>query len=104
VQGVPFGAGTLPVGEITDRLYEAGVRRFCFENVWSYVAPILCNVEELPSTPCFAWADPGRFLRGDSIPPEQAVTQERAAFADGFTAFREMLRIGGYEVRAEPIT
>lgn len=104
VQGVPFGAGTLPVAETTDALYEAGVRRFCFENVWSYTAPIRCPPDDLPATECFAWADPRRYLRGDDLPPEQAVHEERAAFEEGFAAFREMLRAGGYEVRAEPIT
>ena len=39
VQGVPFGAGRLDLLGTTDRLYEAGVRRFCFENVWGYAAP-----------------------------------------------------------------
>jgi hypothetical protein len=64
--------------------------------VWSYNAPILCPPDALPATPCFAWADPGRFLRGDDLPPEQAVREERAAFAEGFAAFRTMLVSGGF--------
>ncbi len=103
VQGVPFGSGRLPVGETTDRLYAAGVRRFCFENVWSYVAPLKCAVGELPETPCFQWGDPARYLVGDALPPEQAIREERQAFEEGLAACRQMLDTRGYEVGAEPL-
>lgn len=100
VQGVPFGSGRLPVGEITDRLYGVGVRRFCYENVWSYTAPLKCTVDELPATACFEWDDPTRYLVGDTLAPDVAVREERVAFDDGLRAFHEMLKSHGYEVRA----
>jgi len=99
VQGVPFGSGRLPVSEITDRLYAAGVRRFCYENVWSYNAPLKCAVDELPTTPCFEWDDSQRYLVGDDLPPADAVLEEREAFVAGLSAFQQMLESGGYQVR-----
>lgn len=103
VQGVPFGSGRLPVAETTDRLYAAGVRRFCFENVWSYNAPLRCDADELPGTPCFEWGEPGRHLVGDLLPPDVAIRGERQAFDDGLAAFRQMLESRKYEVVAEPL-
>jgi 3-oxoisoapionate decarboxylase len=103
VQGVPFGSGRLPVGETTARLYAAGVRRFCFENVWAYNAPLRCDADELPTTPCFEWVEPGRHLVGDTLSPEVAIREERHAFEDGLAAFRQMLESGEYEVGAEPL-
>ncbi|MEQ1873613.1 MAG: sugar phosphate isomerase/epimerase family protein [Ilumatobacteraceae bacterium] len=100
VQGVPFGSGRLPVGEITDRLYAAGVRRYCYENVWSYTAPLKCSADDLPSTPCFEWDVPQRYLVGDKLSPDEAVREERVAFDDGLRAFQEMLESHGYVVRA----
>lgn len=96
VQGVPFGSGRLPVDEITDRLYAAGVRRFCYENVWSYTAPLKCKVEDLPTTPCFEWDNPHRYLVGDALRQEDAVREERHAFDQGLHAFRQMLDSHGY--------
>jgi len=104
VQGVPFGSGRLEAGETTDRLYAAGVRRFCFENVWAYTAPLQCPVEQLPATPCFQFDDPARYLVGDLLPPEHAVRQERLAFAQGVARFLMLLESRGYEVGPEPIT
>lgn len=98
VQGVPFGTGRLPAGELTDHLYDAGVRRFCFENVWAYAAPIKCAVDALPTTPCFEFDDPARYLVGDRLLPEHAVRQERLVFAQGVAAFMGMLESRGYEV------
>lgn len=98
VQGVPFGSGRLPIGEITDRLYAAGVRRFCYENVWSYTAPLQCGADELPDTPCFEWDDPQRYLVGDTLTPEVALRDERLAFDQGLHAFQQMLESHGYEV------
>lgn len=40
VAGVPMGEGNLPIQGLTQRLIAAGLRRFCFENVWAYSAPI----------------------------------------------------------------
>lgn len=103
VQGVPFGAGRLLVGETTDRLYAAGVRRFCFENVWSYCAPVKVPVQQLPATSCFAMGDAGLHLVGDRLPEAEAVAGELVAFNDGLAAFRAMLTERGYEVAREPI-
>jgi sugar phosphate isomerase/epimerase len=99
VQGVPFGNGRLDVLGTTQRLYEAGVRRFCFENVWSYCAPVKVPVDSLPDAPCFVWDDPARHLVGDRLDPVTAVAQERVAFDDGLAAFHRMLTEGGYAVR-----
>ncbi len=101
VQGVPFGSGRLPVAEITDRLYSAGVRRFCFENVWSYTAPLKCAADQLPATECFQLDDPQRYLVGDSLSPDVAVRAERAAFDTGLAAFIQMLESRGYQVQAD---
>lgn len=98
VQGVPFGSGRLPVVEITERLYAVGVRRFCYENVWSYTAPVKFPPAALPKTPCFEWDDPARYLRGDSLLPGDAVREERVAFDDGLRAVHEMLAAHGYQV------
>jgi 3-oxoisoapionate decarboxylase len=40
VAGVPMGEGFLPIQALTRRLYDAGLRRFTFENVWAYSARI----------------------------------------------------------------
>ncbi len=40
VAGVPVGDGFLPLAELTHRLLSHGLRRFTFENVWAYSAPI----------------------------------------------------------------
>ena len=98
VQGVTFGTGNLDVLGTTDRLYAAGVRRFCFENVWAYRAPLKCSPDALPDTPYFAWEAPERYLHGDGLDPADAVRGERTAFDDGLLAFRAMLEHGGYEV------
>ena len=103
VQGVPFGTGRLDALETTNRLYDAGVRRFCFENVWSYVAPLRCAPDDLPLTSCFEWDDPSRYLRGDDLPPEVAMAEERNAFEIGLANWRRMLELGGYAVRPEPV-
>ena len=104
VQGVPFGSGRLDLLGTTDRLYAAGVRRFCFENVWAYRAPLHCDPSALPATPCFVWDDPSRYLHGDAMEPENALREERAAFEQGLAAFHSMLATGGYEVTAEPVS
>jgi len=103
VQGVPFGSGRLPTRQITDALYEAGVRRFCFENVWSYTAAIRCPIDELPDSACFEWDDPDRYLRGDDLDPELAVAEERAAFHRGLDSFLADLAADGFTVEREGV-
>jgi sugar phosphate isomerase/epimerase len=104
VQGVPFGSGRLPTRQITDALYEAGVRRFCFENVWSYTAAIRCPIDELPDSACFEWDDPDRYLRGDDLDPDVAVMQERAAFHLGLDSFLADLAADGFTVSRDNVT
>ena len=101
VQGVPFGSGRLPTRQITAALYDAGVRRFCFENVWSYTAPIRCRLDLLPDTSCFEWDDPSRYLRGDDLDPEDAVSRERTAFHSGLEALLAELAADGYTITPE---
>jgi sugar phosphate isomerase/epimerase len=101
VQGVTFGTGNLAVLGTTDRLYAAGVRRFCFENVWAYRAPLKCPPDDVPPSPAFAWADPARYLHGDGLDPSVAVPEERDAFDGGCAAFHRMLATGGYVVQRE---
>lgn len=104
VQGVPFGSGRLDALGTTDRLYAAGVRRFCFENVWAYRARLQCAVDALPESPAFVFDDPARYAHGDEMPPEAALAEERQAFDEGYAAFMAMLALGGYEVRRGPIS
>ena len=104
VQGVPFGTGRLDVLGTTDRLYAAGVRRFCFENVWAYRALVKTRVSALPTTPAFVFDDPVRYLHGDAMAPDEAVRAERQAFSDGLHAFMAMLADGGYEVARQPVS
>ena len=47
IAGVPIGEGFLPLEKLTRRLLEHGLRRICFENVWSYMAPIQVGREPL---------------------------------------------------------
>lgn len=101
VQGVAMGDGTLPILELTDRLYANGLRRFCFENVWSYVAPLKCAENALPATDCFRLFGPERHIVGDTLDPAQAVVGERDALERGWAWFRAMLDEGGYRVARE---
>ncbi|MEI6495640.1 MAG: TIM barrel protein [Actinomycetota bacterium] len=101
VQGVAFGEGRLDVARTTDELYAVGVRRFCFENVWAYRAPLKCDPASLPATACFTWDEPARYLHGDDIEPLDALVPERAAFETGLAAFHTMLNDGGYVVARE---
>jgi len=100
VQGVAMGDGTLPIRDLTDRLYDNGLRRFCFENVWSYVAPVTVDPALLPATPCFARFGPEHHLVGDALPPAEAVEGEHAAFVRGLDWFRAMLAEAGYRIAA----
>ncbi len=101
VQGVPIGDGTLPIADITERLYALGLRRFCFENVWSYTAPVKVDAALLPDTPCFLTFGPERHLEGDRLEPGLAVAEERRAFDRGLAAFHALLDGHGYRIEAE---
>lgn len=101
VQGVAMGDGTLPILALTDRLYADGLRRFCFENVWSYVAPLKCAMDALPGTPCFAVFGSERHVVGDRLDPPVAVAGELDAFRRGLAWFTAMLAEGGYRIERE---
>jgi 3-oxoisoapionate decarboxylase len=96
VQGVPMGSGRLPVIEQTNRLYEAGVRRFCFENVWSYVAPVRSGASS--ATPPFTPRPGATRHDGNLLPPVTAITEERVAFEQGWSWFRRVLWEADYRV------
>ena len=54
VAGVPVGDGFLPLTELTRRLLDQGLRRFTYENVWAYSAPIQDGSQAAE------WCEPGR--------------------------------------------
>ncbi len=99
IQGVAVGDGLLPVMQQTERLYEAGLRRFCFENVWGYVAPVIDGVK-LPDTPVFKAHAANHYLRADDLSVEMALAGEMAAFERGWGWFREQLNRAGYGIQS----
>jgi sugar phosphate isomerase/epimerase len=97
VQGVAIGDGRLPIAEQTRRLAAGGLRRFCFENVWGYVAPVV--VDEIPDEPSFSLDHPHRLLRSDRLPVDEAIRGERAAFDRGWAWWRASLAADGFVIR-----
>ncbi|MFN6977052.1 MAG: sugar phosphate isomerase/epimerase family protein [Gemmobacter sp.] len=109
VAGVPMGQGALPIHAITARLRDAGLRRFCFENVWAYAAGIRPGRAAQPGvTPgqgAFRWADPPfdpAFLVLDQRRHTGAhlVALERAALDRGLSFWRGVMADLGMRVRA----
>lgn len=98
VQGVPMGQGRLPIMGLTDRLYDGGLRRFCFENVWSYRAPIVCARDALPDTPCFLLDAKTPYLWGDDLDRDTALGGELAAFHQGWNWMKRALTESDYEI------
>jgi 3-oxoisoapionate decarboxylase len=98
VQGVPMGQGRLPIMDLTDRLYDGGLRRFCFENVWAYRAPIVCAQDDLPTTPSFALGADTPYLWGDDLDRDVALAGEMDAFHQGWNWMKQALGTGGYEI------
>ena len=96
VQGVVMGSGRLPVSEMTDHLYGIGLRRFCFENVWGYTAPITVEAANLPITEAFSLEHGHPYLDANHLAPEAAVEQEWAAFVAAWRWLREDLETGNY--------
>jgi sugar phosphate isomerase/epimerase len=96
VQGVVMGSGNLPVSEMTDHLYGTGLRRFCFENVWGYAAPIKVAVDNLPRAEAFSLDHDHPFLDANQLAAEAAVEQEWAAFAEAWRWLRSDLEAGNY--------
>ena len=101
VAGVPIGEGFLPLEKLTRRLLEQGLRRICFENVWSYKAPIQACREPLPGVilgqgsfkylnPPF---DPAQFILSQSeFEPEALVKLESDALFRGRRTFFNILK------------
>ena len=98
VQGVPMGQGRLPIRSLTNRLYDDGQRRFCFENVWAYVAPIMVPTERLPDTATFSRDHPHRYRRGEDLPLAAVLAGERAAFDQAWEWWRADLTEAGYQI------
>jgi sugar phosphate isomerase/epimerase len=99
IQGVPMGTGRLPIIRQTQLLYQHGVRRFCFENVWAYLAPERAGATP-PSTAWFA-VDGSRIrLKGETLHRADALVEERRAFDTGWGWFRSALTDAGYSIEA----
>jgi sugar phosphate isomerase/epimerase len=101
VQGVPMGAGRLPIIEQTRRLHAGGQRRFCFENVWAYVAPVISDPALLPATPPFARDHGATPLDGRTLPVDEAIDGEWVAFVEGWRWLRRELDAAGFVIVGE---
>jgi 3-oxoisoapionate decarboxylase len=101
VQGVAIGDGLLPIIEQTSRLYDAGVRRFCFENVWGYAAPVLSDPGQLPATPWFSTSHRYNLLDARNLALDDAVEGEWTAFRSGWDWLRTELANAGFTIEAE---
>ena len=99
IQGVAIGDGLLPVMQQTERLYDAGLRRFCFENVWGYVAPIIEDIK-LPNSAIFAKHATHHYLCSDTLPRVEALDGELTAFERGWKWFCAELARAGYSIQA----
>lgn len=80
-----------------------GVRRFCFENVWGYTAPLLTDPAALPTTRAFSLDHDHRRLDARTLPLAEAVEQERQAFRRGWDWLRAELTEAGFDIHAEPL-
>ena len=101
VAGVPVGEGFLPLTEITRRLLKQGLRRFTFENVWAYSAPIQDGRKALHGVNlgfgAFAYVDPPfdparLVLKHSAHSPETLVDLEMRALNRGHYAFKQILK------------
>ncbi len=101
VQGVPVGQGRLPILQQTEILYAGGLRRFCFENVWGYVAPLIADPMNLPDSPSFLLDH--RQVRNDAgcRGRAESVTLERVAFDAGWSWLRGELGRAGFRIERE---
>lgn len=96
VQGVPIGQGRLPIMEQTEALYAGGLRRFCFENVWGYVAKF--KAENLPVTAAFSLEHQHGLLNGALLPESEALQQEWRAFESGWQWYQRELESVGFVI------
>ena len=101
VAGVPVGDGFLPLTELTRRLLDQGLRRFTYENVWAYSAPIQEGRKALNGVNlgegAFAYLDPPFspthvILQQSAFSPQMLVDLENQALHRGHEGFRWVLR------------
>ena len=101
VAGVPVGDGFLPLTELTRRLLDQGLRRFTFENVWAYSAPIQTGRRPLNGVilgeGAFAFLDPPFdparvILQQSAFSPQTLVDLESQALRRGHEGFRQVLK------------
>ena len=101
VAGVPVGDGFLPLIELTRRLLDKGPKRFTFENVWAYSAPIQKGRTTLPGVKlgegAFAYLDPpfhpARVLLYQSdFEPQTLIDHEFQALLRGHRNFKQILK------------
>ncbi len=104
VAGVPVGDGFLPLTELTRRLLDKGSKRFTFENVWAYSAPIQKGRTALPGVNlgegAFAYLhppfNPARVVLCQSkFEPQTLVDHEFQALHRGHESFRHILKYLG---------
>jgi hypothetical protein len=100
--------------EITRRLVAAGHRRFVFENVWAYRAPVRRDARGTEPVTLgrgsFSYAEPpfdGCLSLGDGAPPQELAPAEllagecRAVDA-GLAWLRSAFSAAGWQLRAPP--
>jgi 3-oxoisoapionate decarboxylase len=101
VAGVPVGDGFLPLTDLTSRLLDQGLRRFTFENVWAYSAPIQTGRRPLDRVSlgegAFAFLDPPFdparvILQQSAFSPQSLVDLESQALDHGRDIFRQVLK------------
>jgi sugar phosphate isomerase/epimerase len=97
IQGVPFGDGSLPIMDQTNRLYSSGLRRFCFENVWGYNAEVVSS-NPLPETPYFQLSSESRLLDANNLDSATAIKQEMMAFHKAWKWLKDQLEIHHYRI------
>lgn len=110
VAGVPVGYGALPVEHLTRRLFDHGLRRLTYENVWGYSAPIRAGRAPVGRTRlgegAFRYAEPPfapeyLLVDLDSASPSELVRLEHDAFMRGLDWFKASLaRLGVTGYRA----
>ena len=91
-----MGQGRLPIMEQTQRLYDGGLRRFCFENVWGYAAPLKSHT--VPKSDCFGIDPATPFLNGADLPKEEAVGLEWKAFEAAWAWYKTALAQQHYQI------
>ena len=101
VAGVPVGEGFLPLNELTRLLLDQGLRRFTFENVWAYSAPIQDGRKALSGVNlglgAFAYLDPPfdparLVIRHSDYSPETLINLEMRALNRGHYNFQKILK------------